>query len=569
MNMLSLRGGFCPLVLCVVCCAFTAYADEVTEASSSPASDSEVVAPEKAEAAPVATEAVLVATTPAAAPVEQTAKKRLSVTARGSSTFYAMENADLRPLDERSDRVIIDLDDRRFFGHSDLWLDLEYDVNPSLKTFTSFKYDVLWRDDQIGRSEGSGGDLNIYSMFMHYEPTDQGAVKWGLKLGRQPFSIGGLPRDYMLEGTVDALVLNLNSDFGDLRILAVDFFGGNALPELGYRFYTDGRSSTYNLRGETNTIRSGLVYEFLGKKHAELPLTVRAYYFYASIGGGPIEASGADVTYGGALGNYRDADYQHMMGTRFNYVHQIKADHDLSFYGEFAQSTGIDRKPLTERDVKTDGMAYGGGLNYAIGSRKSKRRLQLNAEYYLFEGSDHGAIDALEYNRGFVGFRGSRIGGNTLGRYLSWRPSSHVDAYGVIHTPQDQTRAAGTSFLHVSLALGLDKWGLNTSGWLLMDTGSSFAADNDFQGLVGPPPFGRTMAEFEAQRRLGKVLGIAMDVQVNYQANDNLKFFIEYGQFMPDEFYEIEVDRLAGENRAMLGGQAEFKVARAGAEVSF
>ena len=214
-------------------------------------------------------------------------------------------------------------------------------------------------------------------------------------------------------------------------------------------------------------------------------------------------------------------------------------------------------------------MAYGGGLNYAIGNRKSKRRLRLNAEYYLFEGSDHGAVDALEYNRGFVGFKGSRIGGHTLGRYLSWRPSSHVDAYGVVHTPQDQSRAAGTSFVHVNLALGLDKWGLNTSGWLLMDTGSSFAADSDFQGLVGPPPFGRTMAEFEAQRRLGKVLGIAADIQVSYQANDNLKFLIEYGQFVPNEFYEIEVDRLAGENRAMLGGQAEFKVARAGAEVSF
>ena len=33
--------------------------------------------------------------------------------------------------------------------------------------------------------------------------------------------------------------------------------------------------------------------------------------------------------------------------------------------------------------------------------------------------------------------------------------------------------------------------------------------------------------------------------------------------------YAIEVDRLAGEERAMLGGQSEFRVGRLGAEVSF
>ena len=89
----------------------------------------------------------------------------------------------------------------------------------------------------------------------------------------------------MLEGTLDALVLNFDSSIGDLRVLAFDFFGGSALPELGYRFYTDGRQATYNLRGETNTIRSGAVYELLGDKHLDTPLTLKAYYFYASIGG--------------------------------------------------------------------------------------------------------------------------------------------------------------------------------------------------------------------------------------------------------------------------------------------
>ena len=190
---------------------------------------------------------------------QASAEEKLSVKVIGSSAFHSMDNADLRPLDERSDRAIIDSDDRRFFGHSDFQLDLAYRVNPELLTVGSLKYDVLWRDDQIGRSEGSGGDMNIFSLYFDYHNADQSNPIWGLRLGRQPFSIGGTPRDYMLEGTLDALVLRLHTKVGDLRILGVDFFGGNALPETGYRFFTEGRSTTYNLRCETNTIRSGII----------------------------------------------------------------------------------------------------------------------------------------------------------------------------------------------------------------------------------------------------------------------------------------------------------------------
>ena len=67
----------------------------------------------------------------------------------------------------------------------------------------------------------------------------------------------------MLEGTLDALVLNFDSSIGDLRVLAFDFFGGSALPELGYRFYTDGRQATYNLRGKRIPFAPGLFMSFL------------------------------------------------------------------------------------------------------------------------------------------------------------------------------------------------------------------------------------------------------------------------------------------------------------------
>ena len=122
-----------------------------------------------------------------------------------------------------------------------------------------------------------------------------------LSLDAKPSPLAVCPT-IILAGTLDAL--SAVADFGKagrLRILGVDFFGGNALPENGYLFYRDGRQSTYNLRGETNTLRTGFVYEYDRSKAKSMPIDLRAYYFYAAIGGGPIEESGADITFGGAL----------------------------------------------------------------------------------------------------------------------------------------------------------------------------------------------------------------------------------------------------------------------------
>ncbi len=68
------------------------------------------------------------------------AEDKLSVKTRASSAFHGMDNADLRPLDERSDRAIIDSDDRRFFGHTDLQLELSYRVSPTLTTVGTSNY---------------------------------------------------------------------------------------------------------------------------------------------------------------------------------------------------------------------------------------------------------------------------------------------------------------------------------------------------------------------------------------------------------------------------------------------
>ncbi len=473
---------------------------------------------------------------------------------RMSTGVHALDNLDFRPLDETSDRAIIDSDDRRNFGHSDLQARFGYQIEPDVRVDAVLRYDVLWRDDQLGRSAGSTGDMNFFQLSMTQRLFEAGRFSGDLQMGRQRFQIGGgVPRDYILAGTLDAITLDFNlSSVGRLRVLALDFFGGNALPENGYRFYRDGRRTTFNLRGETNTLRSGLIYSYGELSNKKRPYMATAYYFYATIAGGPIEESGSDITYGGALGNYRDRDYQHLAGGRFAYAPQFGAQLGLLLFGEFARSEGIDRKPAVERDVDTSGNAMGGGgeLNW----RPVKAfQMSVGGDFYRFDGGSH-ASDGLEFERGFVGFKGERIGGNTVGRYLAWRPASHVDASGVVHAPQDKARVSGTQFIHGELGMAFGKTQLDFDFWMLEDTSSTFLDITNLDAIP-EPVFGHTRAEFAAQARLGASLGQAVDVTLTHHFNSAFTLAGTFGVFLPGDFYAIEVDRLAGDQNTSLGGQ--------------
>ena len=78
-------------------------------------------------------------------------------------------------------------------------------------------------------------------------------------------------------------------------------------------------------------------------------------------------------------------------------------------------------------------------------------------------------------------------------------------------------------------------------------------------------------AEFAAQERFGKSLGQAIDVQLTVAVNDALSFVGAGGVFLPGEFYEIEVDKVAGNQMTSLGHESPemFWAASAGMEVSF
>lgn len=484
-----------------------------------------------------------------------------------STMVHSMDNRDFRPLDESSDQAVLDTDDRRIFGYTDMVGTFAYrPVAPTVFN-TRLKYDAVWPTADTGRSRGPGGELRVFDLNVDVAVLETEHVGISLKLGRQSFSIGGVPRDYMLAGSADAITGRIDlRGAGRIRVLGVDFFGGHDLPTLGYQAYRSGRETTFGLRGDTVTLRTGAVYELDRDARPDLPLEARAYYFYASIGGGPIEHSGADITRGGLNGNYSDADYQQMMGVRTAYVHDFEGGGSARLYGEFAYSAGIDRKPEEARDVDTSGSAYGLGLDLEWAASDAVT-LIAGAEFYHFDGSSY-ASDGLEFERGFVGFKGARIGGRTVGRLSGWRPASHVDSAGVRHNPHDLDRVSGSQF--VFARLGIDVYGtrLTADYWTLSDTSSSFL---DIAGIdqMPEPPFGYTREEYRAQERLGRDLGQAIDLRLSQPVGEIVELEAGYSMFAPGAYYQIEVDRLAGKEDTALGGQETFWLMDLGARVAF
>lgn len=484
-----------------------------------------------------------------------------------ATEIHAFENRDYQQLDESRDQRIIDTDDRRTFGHTDLATTVAYRPDNDLRFDAQAKYDLLWRDDGLGRTKGNPGLFNIWRLSFTYDFVKSKNFSLSTTLGRQPFNIGGVPRDYMMDGTLDALTFDVNfGSFGRVRVLAVDFFGANDQPVSGYQFYRDGSETVFGLRGETNTLRTGGVYEYVREFKGGDVFDLRGYYFYASIGGGPIDQTGADITYGGTLGNFRDNDYNHLMGLRAQYTLAFNNHSRLKFYGEFAHSAGIDRKAPVERDVEVGGNAFGGGAELALRVGASST-FYVEADAYHFDGAEY-ASDGLEFQRGFVGFRGHRLGGLTVGRQSAWRPSAHLDTFGVNHTPQDISRSAGTRFLHGALGTRVSDYSVRLDYYVYQDTGSTFLDTNNLD-KIPDPPFGHSRLEFASQARLGKMLGQEFNAEVSRKFGTHFRLYTNYGAFLPGDFYKIKVDRIAGRQLTALGGDATFWAFRFGGMVEF
>ncbi|MEO1270988.1 MAG: hypothetical protein AAFX99_23105, partial [Myxococcota bacterium] len=262
------------------------------------------------------------------------------------------ENLDLLPLEEDTDQAIVNTDDRHTFAYSSIVASLDYFVEEGLIVSVSLAHNGLWAEDQVGAEGQLIGALNFYELMFTYTPLEVEPVAVSFELGRQQFKIGGVPKDYIMEDVLDALILTVDGrQFGRLRIMAVDFYTANDLPDASFVRYIGGREPVLGLRGDTFTLRTGLVYEQEGDNALVEGLMLKAYAFYADIGGGPIDETGADITYGGSLGNFSDNDWAAVYGARAGYTLGIDAGTELTVFAEGAQSTGIDRKEDVARDV--------------------------------------------------------------------------------------------------------------------------------------------------------------------------------------------------------------------------
>ena len=425
----------------------------------------------------------------------------------------------------------------------------------------------LWGEDQIGSEGAQIGVLNFYELMFSYTPLDLKPVALSVDVGRQKFSIGGVPKDYVMDDVLDAVVLNLDlRKFGRIRALALDFYTGSDLPDASFVRYVSGQQPVLGLRGDSFTLRSGLVYEQEGDNALVKGLMFKAYFFYADIGGGPIEETGADISYGGSLGNFSDNDWAAVYGARAGYTLALDEDAKVTVYAEGAQSTGIDRKEDVARDVELDGIAYGGGLVAEVKGLGGKLGASLEADFYHFDGGEY-ASDGLQFNHGFVGFKGRQVGGLNMDRFSGWHPSAFVGSGGVAHSPQNMERIAGTEFLHVGASVLLyDRLELSGDWWMFTDTTNTFLDPGALNTI--DPPFGYSREEFAAEERFGKALGQEINGRLDLKLTEALSTYATYGIFTPGSYYDLRIDRVAGTS---LGGPSvtDFWAANAGAVVKF
>jgi hypothetical protein len=489
------------------------------------------------------------------------ADKPLNTAFTMRSEVHSYNNLDLRPLKETSDLDVITTDDRHTFAYSTIIGEVQYLVAKPLHISISLAHNGLWGEDQLGQAGMNTGVLSFYELAMHYTPVQTSALSVNVSLGRQPFSIGDAPRDYVLDDVLDALVIEVNArKAGRLRILAFDYFSANDLPSASFVGYIGGKEPVLGLRGDTYTLRTGGLYENVGT--LVKGLMFKAYVFYADIGGGPVTETGADISYGGSLGNFSDNDWNMVAGGRAGYTYDFGTG-TAGLYVDGAYSKGVDRKEAVARDTKADGLMIGGGIGASV-SPSDSFKAELALDFYRFDGAEYDE-NGLVKNHGFVGFKGRQVGGLSIDRYAGWHPSAYVGSGGIERTPQNIENIGGKQFLHAGLKLTiLQDLMLQGDFWMYQDTSSTKL---DMQRLITlDPPFGYSREEFAAEARLGKSLGNEVNVQASYQALKELQFYASSGLFMPGDFYKIPIARVAGTS---LGGQATFWGISGGAVVHF
>ena len=485
---------------------------------------------------------------------------------RITSEVHSSDNAGFRELNEESGvQETRETDDRHTFGYTSVSVGAGYQVLDDTRASFGVSHSGLWGSDQLGGTNEFGGFFFVYDLHVDWRAIETASFKLNAKIGRQFFDVGGTHRDFFLRDNIDGLTLNL--DFGQsgrLRILAFDLYASQGRPEtVSFLRWHSGRDLVHNMRGQTNTMRFGGVYEL-----TELVenLDLRAFGFFATVGGA---GTGADRTHEGSLGNFADNDFVWMSGARAGYTIPLEIG-QIGVMGEYAYSGGIDRKEVNVGipDVVIEGHAFGGAIlgQFDLGGLG----VDGIAQYFRADGPRYRG-DGLQLTHGFVSFRGNYTGGLNMGRYSGWRPSAYLGRRGVHLSEHDLRRESGTQVIHGALGINLPPGlRLDLGVWQYQDTGSTnldLSQENiDFVG--DRLPFGESRDRLEAQRRLGRNLGTEFSGSLTFQANTALQIYGMGGLFLPGEFYEIEVSRNVGSARGSDDLQ-NFWAISAGASLAF
>ncbi len=507
------------------------------------------------DVAPLVSEATL-----AAAERDFTWEVRLDAEAHSS------DNASFRALDEsRGDQERRETDDRHTFGLTRLGSKLSYKLADEVTFRFAGSHSGLWGSNQLGGGDLVGGFFLVSDLSVNWRAIDNNAFKFDVRVGRLPFSIGGAERDYFFSDAIDGLVFEatLPGPAGKVRILGLDIASAAGRPDsinIG-NWPTVERKLVQNMRGDTNTMRFGAVYENTSLLDG---LELRGFGFYSSVGAG---GTGSDRTHNGTLANFSDNDFNWIGGTRLGYFFKFGAS-KVGGYGEYARAGGIDRKDtnIGYHDVVVEGNAFGAALvgNFLFDSLLLDSTLQ----FFQADGPRYGA-DGLMFSHGFVGFKGSYAGGLNMGRYAGWRPAAYLGRGGVHQAAHDRRRESGTQMVHFGLGFGLvDTLKLDLGAWHYVDTGNTNLDLERASTLGDALPAGSSQDDLEAQARLGKTLGTELNARLSYSVNQSLSFFTSGGIFVPGEFYSVEVTRKVGSSR---GGDdlQDFWAISAGTSLTF
>lgn len=458
-------------------------------------------------------------------------------------------NRDLLSLDETTVQDIVDSDDRTFSGEFDLVLSGQWQPDDRVTLGAAVFLSESMRDSANQRRY-NGGNIQLVEAGVTYHAVDAEAVGLDLTLGRHGFEIGSAPRDYILAGNIDGLSASLDlRRGGEFKWLAIDIYAANEIVETGFEYVKPGLEPANRFNGETNTYRTGFVYE-----NAALvdDLSFAAYFLHASIAGSGPENTGSDVTLGGLTGNFRDRDYLRNYGLRIDYGGEYDNGLIVEANAEFGLSSGVDRKAPEYVDVDLGGTMFGGGLE--LGYTWGSGEVDLEADFYRFSGASYSSVGGLQFEGGFTSMRGDRVGGVAMGRMASWRPSAVLTAVGIDHSPNDWDRQAGTQFIRTGLGFKQAGFELDVDLFLYTDTAESLFDQSTLDAIT--PPVGFSREEIDAQRRAGLSLGTEVSVEIEQALGSFASLVGGFGVFLPGEFYDIEIDRVAAFNdaRPAIGG---------------